>query len=161
MPTSSNVDPRATLDLLSSHWGWSPFLARGAVTGPLLDLSADKVFAAYARRAAGDDGFASYHAGNAARTDGRAAILNVIAGAGRGSTAKLRAFGDSSALVVQGCQRYFAEVQDLLQTWPPISAASINANLYLTRQTSSVFAVHHDERRVIAIQTDGVKEWRV
>ncbi len=161
MVGSSIVNPGATIELLSSHWSRSPFHARGAVSGPLRELSAERVFATYLERAADAVGFTSYHAGNAARTDGRAAVLSVIERSGGGSTAALEAFSRSAALVVQGAQRYFGEVDDLLRTWPPISAASVNANVYLTRQESSVFAVHHDEHHVIAIQTEGVKEWRV
>lgn len=105
------------------------------------------------------EGFASYHEDNTSRQQGRDAILAFSAGGRVPAIEDIADFNRRNALVVRGGQRYFPELASFLNSWKPFFNCRLNANVYLTRTSSSVFSTHYDQHHVFAVQVDGVKDW--
>ncbi|HET7356320.1 MAG TPA: cupin domain-containing protein [Nocardioidaceae bacterium] len=70
-------------------------------------------------------------------------------------------FEDGASLVLQGLQRYWPPLADLVATLERALGHPCQANAYLTPAQSQGFARHSDSHDVFVFQTHGRKRWEV
>jgi len=70
-------------------------------------------------------------------------------------------FDDGATVVLQGLQRYWPPLTELVRDLELTLGHPCQANAYLTPPGSQGFALHHDSHDVFVFQTHGTKEWEV
>jgi len=70
-------------------------------------------------------------------------------------------FDDGATVVLQGLQRYWPPLTELVRDLELTLGHPCQANAYLTPPGSQGFALHHDSHDVFVFQTHGSKEWEV
>lgn len=73
----------------------------------------------------------------------------------------LALFEDGASLVLQGLQRYWPPLADLVARLEQALGHPCQANAYLTPPGSQGFALHKDTHDVFVFQTHGRKQWEV
>ena len=73
----------------------------------------------------------------------------------------MRLHDDGATIVLQGLQRYWTPVTDLVAELELELGHPCQANAYLTPPGSQGFAVHSDTHDVFVLQTAGTKQWEL
>lgn len=146
-------------EFMTQYWDQQPLHAAEVADAPVLNLTAQRICEEYIAQGRESDGFTSYHTGNASREHGRHAVLALWNEERPPSVGQVVEFNRQHALTVRGAQRYFSELDTMLDQWQRFFNCRLNTNVYLTRPGSSVFGTHYDQHHVVAIQADGEKDW--
>jgi ribosomal protein L16 Arg81 hydroxylase len=69
------------------------------------------------------------------------------------------AYADGHSIIVNGMQRYWYPIKNLIENIRQQLNHNANANLYLTPENEKAFSPHYDSHDVFAIQISGEKHW--